>query len=162
MRPPNLKASRALGTATKNSTAGFWTKVERNDDGCWGWLGSTDSCGYATLGKSRTRAHRLSYEIHVGDIPPGMRVCHRCDNPPCCNPAHLFLGTAAENSRDMVIKGRSNRGERNGHARLSEPEVLRIRSLRAKGMTLKAVAAECGVSFQTVHDITTKRRWAHL
>ncbi len=77
---------------------------------CWGWIGSRDHGGYATLsggtGRSPIKAHRVSYEIYIGPIPSGMDICHRCDNPPCTNPSHLFPGTAADNMADMIQKGR--------------------------------------------------------
>lgn len=145
-----------------SSLDSFWSKVVRKEDACWEWRGSRDSSGYATLGKHKEPAHRLSYRLHCGDIPRGMVVCHRCDNPPCTNPDHLFLGTPAENSADMVRKGRSNRGERNGHARLTEADVLTIRAERSEGWTLQAIATTHGLSIPGVHDIVTRRRWAHV
>ena len=77
-------------------------------DGCWVWTAATNSRGYghATFDGARTYAHRIAYTLAYGPIPEGMFVCHRCDNPPCCNPAHLFVGTAADNAQDMAAKGR--------------------------------------------------------
>jgi HNH endonuclease len=77
---------------------------------CWGWRGATFRFGYGKVklwDGTRTTAHRVSYQIHYGPIPDGMFVCHHCDNPPCTNPEHLFLGTGADNNRDMAKKGRS-------------------------------------------------------
>lgn len=142
--------------------AGFWDRAVVNEDSCWGWNGKTERFGYAVLGKHGKRAHRLSYELHHGPIPDGMVVCHTCDNPPCCNPDHLFLGTPAENSRDMVDKGRSNRGERNGHARLTEADVRDIRAARSQGLGLREIGARFELSKGAVHDIVTRRRWAHI
>lgn len=94
--------------------ARYWSRVVRTGEGeCWSWDGST-SRGYGQLSSPRGRgnapvkAHRVSYEMHYGPIPTGMEVCHRCDNPPCSNPEHLFLGTHADNMRDMGAKGRVN------------------------------------------------------
>lgn len=78
-------------------------------DGCWGWVGSTDGNGYGTIavsGQSPKKAHRVSFEYYFGPIPPGLNICHSCDNPECTNPVHLFIGTQADNMRDCSIKGR--------------------------------------------------------
>jgi HNH endonuclease len=93
----------------------LWSKVDRSGgpDACWPWLGARTSIrptrpGYGELlawGK-HAYAHRIAYHLAVGPIPEGMLVCHTCDNGLCCNPAHLFLGTARDNTRDMMAKGR--------------------------------------------------------
>lgn len=86
----------------------FWKYVAKSD-GCWLWTASTNHWGYGQLscpGRSYLRAHRLSYEMHVGPIPDGLFVCHRCDVPACVRPDHLFLGTPKDNVDDMVAKGR--------------------------------------------------------
>jgi hypothetical protein len=92
----------------------FWEKVARRAlDECWPWLGARDRKGYGAfmmtgegVRKHRVTASRLAYELAVGPIAEGLAVMHRCDNPPCCNPAHLVAGTIADNNRDMVVKGR--------------------------------------------------------
>lgn len=90
----------------------FWARVaRRGPDECWEWRGSRNAKGYGQVtnqGADRI-AHRVAYEIAKGAIPSGMMVCHTCDNPPCCNPAHLFVGSNADNIRDKVAKGRSKR-----------------------------------------------------
>jgi hypothetical protein len=89
----------------------FWARVQKSD-GCWEWTGAVNSRngGYGVIGISGSRkltvTHRLSWEIHHGPIPDGLWVLHRCDNRKCCNPEHLFLGTHADNMRDMTAKGR--------------------------------------------------------
>ena len=87
----------------------LWAKVQRaGPDECWPWTGAVDSDGYGRIGLGGTArlVHRVVYELEVGPIPDGMEVRHTCDNPPCCNPAHLLPGTHAENMADMVERGR--------------------------------------------------------
>lgn len=139
--------------------------------GCWIWTGDKDKNGYGlwqlkkvSLGggrylRKRIRASRLSYEIHWGPIPDGMRVLHTCDNPPCVNPEHLFLGTPKQNSEDMAAKGRSPRGERQGRSKLTEVDVIEIRN---SNETLEQLAARYGVSFQSISDAMNGRTWAHI
>lgn len=86
----------------------FWRRVRQDADRCWEFMGALTAAGYGLVGYQGrlVYAHRLAYELAVGPIPDGLRILHTCDNPPCCNPAHLRAGTAADNSRDMVAKGR--------------------------------------------------------
>jgi hypothetical protein len=114
----------------------FWPKVDKDaDGGCWVWTASRNEQGYGCCGfNGRTyTAHRLSYELARGPIPPGMHVLHRCDNPPCVNPEHLFVGDQSDNMRDMYGKGRgaNRQGELSGAAKLTESQVREIKQLIA-------------------------------
>jgi hypothetical protein len=148
----------------------FWSKVEKTET-CWLWTGCRNSQGYGQIYiKSNTHAwaHRVSYELTYGSIPNGLCVCHRCDNPQCVNPAHLFLGTIADNNRDMAAKGRmwlqrrpqDVAGERNPAAKLCESQVAEIRRRFAQGgITRTALAREYGVHKGTVGRIISGSYW---
>ena len=137
----------------------FWALVDQSDpSGCWPWKGSVERYGRFTLPGRRTRyAHRLAYEQRVGPIPGGIQVRHTCDNPVCCNPAHLVLGTQAENLADMVERGRSKRGEKHWNVRLTEEEVAAI---RADIRPSTVVGPEYGVHPRHVRRIRQGVRWA--
>lgn len=105
------------------------------------------------------QAHRVAWELRYGPVPDGLCVCHHCDNPGCCNPSHLFLGTHADNMRDMVVKGRSNKGEKHGQAELTWGEVHLIRLFGLVGMTQRAIANRFHVSQTTVWQILHDKHW---
>lgn len=135
--------------------------------GCHEWQGQLHSRGYGRIRKTgmrggTTTVHRAAWELAHGPVPPGMLVCHHCDNRICCNVDHLFLGTPADNSTDMVKKGRSQRGEQSSQSKLNEQQVRRIREMRSQGMTQQAIADEFGVNRRTVQDIVSGRLWRHL
>src|SRR5215471_20249212 len=119
----------------------FLSYIRVNEQtGCWEWTGAKNSDGYGEMcigGRRYTRAHRYIYEKWYGPLPAGFYVCHRCDTPCCCNPAHLFLGTPAANQADCVRKGRSKskgrRGENHRDAKLTTAEVAEIRKRFALG-----------------------------
>ena len=133
---------------------------------CWPWTGDTDSGGYGRLSVEglRVRAHRYAWERANGPIPEGMFVLHRCDNPPCCNERHLFLGTIADNNRDRAAKGRNgayaNRGEKNGRARLTARNVADIITLRRAGHTTKELADCYEVDPSTIRRVVSGKAWA--
>lgn len=138
----------------------FWSHVAKAD--CWEWSGSRWPGGYGImrLGDRRLQAHRFSWELHRGPIPTGLCVCHRCDNPPCVNPAHLFLGTHLENVLDSSRKGRRhtsrNVGERNGGAKLTADQVHAIRAAAGR---ITQIARSFGVSSRAIRDIRAGRKW---
>jgi hypothetical protein len=107
--PHTLKVKQLHGLSM---TERFWAYVQKTAS-CWVWTGTQSDNGYGRIwGKGRhIKAHRFSWELHNGPIPEGMHVCHKCDTPACVNPEHLFLGTASDNMRDMVAKGRHSWGE---------------------------------------------------
>lgn len=132
---------------------------------CREWGGAKTERGYGARRYKGTTwlAHRAAWDEEVGSIPEGMQVLHRCDNRPCREVRHLFLGTVQDNMRDMVEKERHARGEKNGHAKLTAVQVVEIRSRHAAGGVMqRALAAEYGVSEQTVCDILKRRRWSHV
>lgn len=142
----------------------FWNQIDRTSS-CWNWLGWKTKKGYGELRfEGRTvRAHRLSYELKKGDIPDGLFVLHRCDNPSCVRPDHLFLGTLAENCRDRHRKGRTAFGSRNGWSKLTEPEVKSIRKLAATGHLLqKEIASQFGVTSENIGHILSGKTWRHV
>lgn len=136
-----------------------------DSNGCWIWMRTRHPFGYG-IGKSPGEetsllAHRISYRAFIGD-PGKLWVCHTCDNPPCVNPKHLFLGTAADNSADMRAKGRSPRGNRQPKAKLSPEAVLDIRESYRKGATHRALATRYGVSASQIGRVCAGVRWAHV
>lgn len=151
------------------AAAGRIHKPSNNPMDCWSWSGATGAFGYGQIRFDGRLflAHRLSYELAYGPIPSGRLVMHSCDNPPCCNPAHLSLGTHADNHADMRAKGRHqirNRvvGSRHWKALLNEENVRYIRSQIAAGAVKSRLARQFNVSRGAIQDIAAKRSWTHL
>lgn len=135
-------------------------------DGCLEWQGAHNQRGYGLLlheGK-RWVASRLVWACTNGPIPEGLFVCHSCDNPPCCNPAHLFLGTAKDNVRDMMAKGRRRAmyGEALNRQCLTNATAQEVRTLCASGLAPDDVAQAVGVSVHVVRSVKNGRTWRHL
>lgn len=136
----------------------FWSKVQRSE-GCWTWLASKSRRGYGQFnyqGRS-VQAHRLAYQFAVGPIPEGMQVCHHCDNPPCVNPTHLFLGTNGDNVRDCVQKGRHGFDPQAKITR-ADAETIR-RRYAAGGVTQRGLGREYGITHGEVWNILSGQRW---
>jgi hypothetical protein len=149
----------------------FWSKVLKGDN-CWEWQSLKNELGYGEIrqGSSKepkVKAHRVSWEIHFGPIPERMIICHKCDNPSCVNPEHLFLGSFSDNMRDMDSKGRRRKnpviGERHHRAKLSDKKVTEIRDkFLPFVVTKRQLALEYGVSEITIKNVLSRRTWRHL
>lgn len=141
----------------------FWNLVDkRGADECWPWKAgrSSKGYGYTTVSQKQIGSHRVAWELANNQIiQPGMCVCHHCDNPICCNPSHLFLGTVDDNIQDKVKKGRSPSREENGRAKLTTEQVLKIRSLHAQGVSLRKLAKMFGVCQNNIFVIVSQETW---
>ena len=160
--------------------ARFWSRIRKGvPDDCWEWTAGKFSRGYGVAwnGKVATQASRIVWELTRGKIPSGMQVCHKCDNPGCCNPDHLFLGTMADNMQDKIRKNRQWRcpkerswmhkalkkvqGENNPRAQLTERDVQEIRSCRGL-IDNKDMADFFGVQPAAISKILVGRTWRSL
>jgi hypothetical protein len=144
--------------------ARFWSYVEKRK-GCWDWKGTIDKDGYAVISdenRRQIRAQRLSYELNHGPIPKGKHVLHRCDNPPCVNPAHLFLGSNLDNIADKVSKGRQAKGPGIKRNKLAPEDIPEIRRYLKFGNKHTDIAKDFGVSAGTIQAIGARRIWKHI
>jgi hypothetical protein len=143
----------------------FWSKVKKTSrTACWLWQSYRDGYGYGRyhVAKRSISVHRIAYFLKHGKLDPTLFVCHTCDNPACCNPDHLWLGTNADNCRDMVSKSRSLYGERNPKAKLTPSQVRRVVQLHDHGYTHAVVAKQVGCSIETVSAIITGKQWRSI
>ena len=144
----------------------FWQEVDKKSNKeCWNWLGVKYKKGYGCFDKrtGERRAHRYSWKLHNGEIPDGLFVLHHCDNPSCVNPKHLWLGTAKDNTRDMMRKNRDGViGEKNGMSKLNENKVKTARKLRKKGYTYQKIADILEVNEGTIYYAIKKETWKHV
>lgn len=153
----------------------FWSKVDKSGgpDACWLWTGQVNHGGYGIISAGaphRTkylRAPRVAWELTNGEILPGEEIRHwKCDNPPCCNPAHFRTGTRLDNVRDMYEHGRERNpgapGERNANAKLTEESVRAIRQRREHNESLGSIARDLRVTKQLVALVAKRKAWRHV
>ena len=168
----HMHRRRLLRTGTTNASlrtmspeVRFKAKLKQNENtGCLEWQGSINADGYGKFSVNGVivYAHRFAWELANGPIPDGLFALHECDNPPCCDDTHLFLGTKADNSADMVAKCRQANGERNGRAKLTEMEVLDAKKLISQGLPYHEIAEILGVSQSCISVIAIGRKWKHI
>ena len=144
----------------------FWEKVKKTDS-CWLWCASHYKTGYGQFrigGSGKRSAHRFSYAFHYGEIPPDKLVCHHCDVRSCVNPAHLYLGTAKQNTGDMLVRERYLKGEQKKHAKLNNQKVKEIREAYYSGAITdkKQLGRKYGVTHSTIRRIVRRTTWRHL
>jgi hypothetical protein len=158
---------RPLPPLSKKDIARFWRKVDkRGTNECWPWK----ACTQVGYGKFQMKddvygAHRIAYYLHHKKDAAPLLVCHTCDIRHCVNPKHLFRGSSADNSADMVRKGRSARtaGEANGYAKLTEEQVLKIRELFATGrFTQRSLGQRFHVAQNTIQHVVVRDTWRHI
>lgn len=160
----NPEAKKQIQHHGKTLSERFFIYVKKTDN-CWLWIGYRDRNGYGKLNYQGgpQLASRISWLLHHGSIPEGLCVCHKCDNPQCVNPEHLFVGTHADNMQDMTEKGRAKKrglkGEELHQSKLTEETVRMIRSNEESDAV---IAKKLGISRVTVYDIRKRRSWAHL
>lgn len=159
------KARRQVVIAERLRRERFYAKVEKTAT-CWLWKGQVNKKGYGVFGSRgapTTIASRLAYILEHGPISDRIFVLHRCDNPPCVNPAHLFLGTKQDNANDMVAKRRHLHGERNPHAKLTADLVREIRRrFQEDGMRQVDIASETGIDKRRINSIVHYRTWKYV
>lgn len=143
----------------------FWEKVNRKTDSeCWNWIGAIGSDGYGIVGINSNvyRAHRIAYYIHFKKDPNTLLVCHKCNNPPCVNPYHLFLGTQQDNMQHAFNIGRRNQnGSSNPMSKLTESDIHKIRELN-QSISQARIAKLFNVTTGAINQILTGKTWSHI
>ncbi len=147
----------------------FWKRVDKTGD-CWRWTGRCrlDGYGVVTWCSVDVGTHRLAYSLAHGPIGPGQVVRHKCDNPPCCNPAHLEIGSVEQNNADMRERGRARtdqlvrRGTDNCRSKLNDGMVRELRTAWRAGESIKNIAERTGLAVGTIHPMLHGRTWAHV
>jgi len=160
----------AYRTRINLEPATFWSRVNSGlPDECWLWQGKADAAGYGRYSRNKRAdfAHRVAWELtHNQRVPAGLIIRHTCDNPPCCNPSHLVIGTHRDNGRDMVIRDRTGhrmpRGSAHPAAKLSEADVRDIRAAAAAGATYASLSRQYNIVAPGIRAIVLRRTWKHV
>lgn len=143
------------------NASAFWDHVDRSagPTACWPWTGARIGTGYGQLriGRRRILAHRLAYTLAAADIPDGLCVLHSCDNPICCNPAHLRAGSHLDNRHDCAARGRAR-----VRPVITPDQILAVRQAAAAGATNRQLAAEYGVRYAVIFRMVTRRTFRNL
>lgn len=144
----------------------LWEKIRKGEsDECWLWIAYTNACGYGIIARNSddrsALAHRVVWEMEYGPIPNGMNVCHHCDNPPCCNPRHLFLGTQYDNIKDMDSKGRNNQPKGINHCRAIFTEE-QVRNIKFSSLPELELVEIYGCSLSAIRHIKSGHTWKHI
>lgn len=163
----NIDKSPVAGKLSERQLKRFWARVIKTKS-CWNWIGFIDNrkrgrIGFVIAGVNNYyRPYRVVYELLVGPIPPGLVICHKCDNPICLNPDHLFAGTQKDNIHDAIMKNRFARGEKHGQSKLTKSQVTQIRKLDRGpwGRPRRSdIAAKFGISAKQVERICNMKLW---
>lgn len=162
-----MKASGIISIHRFKSSVPYWIweNIEiKSIEDCWNWGGKTNKGGYGMckIYLRETLTHRVAYMCAINDIPKNMCVCHQCDNPKCCNPNHLFLGTNRDNAEDMFRKNRNAKQEAHGKATITNETALKIKAMSDSGMGATAIHRQLGVSMGVVSKIIYGLAWRSL
>lgn len=155
---------------TERQIRKFWNKIRligASDDDCWEWTRAMTQLGYGVVRMDGRNffVHRIAFFLTHGPFPNALKICHKCDNPKCCNPDHLFLGTQADNLHDMFRKDRrpAAKGVGTAAAKLNDAIVREIRERYAKGgVTHRKLASEYGIAYSGIFGIVNRITWAHV
>jgi hypothetical protein len=164
-----INYGRLIMLITEKQKELFWSRIDKEKSeffDCWEWTGRVNGKGYGEIDFhqfSHSYSHRIAWILTNGEIPDGLCVLHECDNPPCCNPDHLYLGTNKDNVDDKMRKGRHRCGQDAGTSKLVNEEVLEIRRLyNEDGMRISCIARKYRRGYNTIRYIVNGVHWKHL